>query len=108
MRRHYEAASVARVVHPAFLSGLFLPIINRWLFSRLATNAAFFHERVEGKMCSNPLDVFVKRSLEFNEDHRLFFLIASGRQTPTQPADCILNSTHGRYCIWRHSSATSE
>jgi hypothetical protein len=59
-------------------------------------------------MGSNPLDVFVQRSLEFDEDHRLLFLIASGQQSPTQPADCILNSTHGRYCIWRHSGATLE
>jgi hypothetical protein len=78
------------------------------LFGKLATYSAFFHEWVKGKMCSNPLDVFVQRTLEFDENHRLLIRIGSGQQSPAQPADCIFKSTHGRYCIWRHSSATLE
>jgi hypothetical protein len=65
----------------------------------LATDAAFFDEWVEGKMRSNALHVFVQHSLEFNDDHRLLFLIASRQQSATQPADCIFGSTHCRHCI---------
>jgi hypothetical protein len=61
-----------------------------------ATNAAFFHEWVEGKVRSNALDVFVQHSLEFDEDHRLLIIVVSGQQSPTQPSDCVLGSTHRR------------
>lgn len=47
-------------------------------------------------MRSNALDVFVQHSLEFDEDHRQLILVVSGPQSPTQPSDCVLGSTHRR------------
>ena len=78
-----EVASVAGLI-PAFLSDLafFYSQSLTLSLSRLATDAAFFHERVECKMCSNPLDVFVQRSLEFDEDHRLLFLSPVANRVP--------------------------
>ena len=89
------------------------PVPGRLRFSSMsltllrspATNAAFFDVWVEGKMRSNALDVFVQHRLEFDEDHRLLFVVVCGQQSPTQPADCVLGSTHGRCCIKRHSGA---
>jgi hypothetical protein len=45
---------------------------------------------------SNALDVFVQHSLEFDEDHRLLIIVVSGHESPTQPSDCVLGSTHRR------------
>jgi hypothetical protein len=45
---------------------------------------------------SNALDVFVQHSLKFDEDHRLLIVVVSSQQSPTQPSDCVLGSTHGR------------